>query len=108
MDYRQWQATMYCHFGQKWAKLHYGPLWSVSPTESDRDSQQCYENTQKVCTSNDNWVYIAVKSLLQQYKFQALTNIPGVSKRALRRDIASSSISLDVQIQVWLLISSWF
>ena len=28
-DYRSWLQTMYCHFGQKWSKLHHGPLCSV-------------------------------------------------------------------------------
>ena len=27
-DYRLWQETMYTQFGQKWSKLHHGPLWS--------------------------------------------------------------------------------
>ena len=29
-DYRVWLETMYSNFGQKWAKLHHGPLWSAA------------------------------------------------------------------------------
>ena len=29
-DYRLWLQTMYVCFGQKWMKLHHGPLWSVA------------------------------------------------------------------------------
>ena len=32
-DYRLWQQTMYAQFGQKWAKLHHGPLWSVAASD---------------------------------------------------------------------------
>lgn len=32
-DYRLWQQTMYAPFGQKWAKLHHGPLWSIASPE---------------------------------------------------------------------------
>ena len=28
-DYRLWLQTMYVQFGQKWAKLHHGPMWSI-------------------------------------------------------------------------------
>ena len=36
-DYRSWLQTMYCHFGQKWSKLHNGPLWSVEvPVQSPK------------------------------------------------------------------------
>ena len=35
-----WQQTMYCHFGQKWAKLHQGPLWSVVPSVSTDPKKQ--------------------------------------------------------------------
>ena len=49
-DYRLWQQTMYCHFGQKWAKLHHGPLWSVVPSVStdpnERNPNDC--NTMQV------------------------------------------------------------
>ena len=31
-DYRQWLQSMYCNFGQKWMKLHHGPMWSVAPS----------------------------------------------------------------------------
>jgi len=37
-DYRLWQQTMYCHFGQKWSKLHHGPLWSVAFSAQSSDS----------------------------------------------------------------------
>ena len=37
-DYGQWQQTMYCQFGQKWAKLHHGPIWRVAPSSDVPDS----------------------------------------------------------------------
>ena len=38
-DYRAWQQTMYAIFGQKWSKLHHGPLWSfVSSSACDDTS----------------------------------------------------------------------
>ena len=31
-DYQSWLQTMYSQFGQKWAKLHHGPMWSIAST----------------------------------------------------------------------------
>ena len=44
VDYRLWQQTMYCQFGQKWAKLHHGPLWSVA--SSSQISQHAGRSSQ--------------------------------------------------------------
>jgi len=30
MDYRLWLQTMYCNFGEKWVKLHRGPMWCIA------------------------------------------------------------------------------
>ena len=46
-DYRLWQQTMYIQFGQKWAKLHHGPLWCVASTgQSEMSSEACSLNKQ--------------------------------------------------------------
>ena len=29
VDYKQWLTIMYCQFGNKWANLHLGPMWSA-------------------------------------------------------------------------------
>ena len=42
-DYRLWRQTMYCHFGQKWAKLHHGPMWSAVRTNQQKDYSRGYE-----------------------------------------------------------------
>lgn len=34
-DYLQWVETMYAHFGNKWACLHNGPMWSYDNVEDD-------------------------------------------------------------------------
>lgn len=34
-DYRLWQQTMYSHFGEKWVKLHRGPMWCTSSSAQD-------------------------------------------------------------------------
>lgn len=39
-DYKQWLTTMYCQFGNKWASLHLGPMWSLVPTEQGKTSCQ--------------------------------------------------------------------
>lgn len=46
-DYIQWMETMYAHFGNKWACLHNGPMWSYDKDENDeetRDSDSINEN----------------------------------------------------------------
>ena len=35
MDYRQWLQTMYCNFGEKWIRLHRGPMWCATSAEQD-------------------------------------------------------------------------
>lgn len=46
-DYIQWMETMYAHFGNKWACLHNGPMWSYDKDENDeetRDTDSINEN----------------------------------------------------------------
>ncbi|XP_065911420.1 uncharacterized protein [Dysidea avara] len=78
---------MYCHFGQKWSKLHHGPLWSV--TFSAQSSESSHSS--------------ADQHSFGRNPLQALVNIPGISERTIRRDIASSEIHLNSQIQLTVL-----
>ncbi|XP_065900800.1 uncharacterized protein [Dysidea avara] len=87
LDYWLWQQTMYCHFGQKWSKLHHGPLWSV--TFSAQSSESSHSS--------------ADQHSFGRNPLQALVNIPGISERTIRRDIASSEIHLNSQIQLTVL-----
>ena len=54
LDYRLWQQSMYCCFGQKWAKLHHGQMGSVVPAVStdpiERNPHSC--NTMQVRKSH--------------------------------------------------------
>ena len=34
-DYKQWMTTMYSQFGNKWANLHMGPMWTVATVEQE-------------------------------------------------------------------------
>ena len=52
MDYRLWQQTMYCHFGQKWSLLHHGPMWNVTysaQSDESRPSDVKQQSTMNVC-----------------------------------------------------------
>lgn len=52
-DYRLWQQTMYTQFGQKWSKLHHGPLWSVVSSAQSSEavtSRSQKRDTMDVCT----------------------------------------------------------
>ncbi|XP_065904934.1 uncharacterized protein [Dysidea avara] len=71
-DYRLWQQTMYCHFGQKWVRLHSGPTWGVAHSVQGQESWQL--SVHKRCT------------------MEALVNVPGNSERTLRRDFAVTVI----------------
>ena len=37
MDYRYWMQTMYCNFGEKWVKLHRGPMWCATRADQNFD-----------------------------------------------------------------------
>ena len=37
-DYIQWMETMYAHFGNKWACLHNGPMWSYDRDENNEET----------------------------------------------------------------------
>ena len=55
-DYKEWLVTMYTMFGNKWAKLHRGPMWegdiieqSEIPTGSEGSSLVHEGIGMKVC-----------------------------------------------------------
>ena len=99
MDYCQWLQTMYCKFGEKLIKLHHGPMWCATRAEQDFQGASgtvvCKQRTMEV------WKY----SLLLQYVYmvhvQALVNVPAISERSIRSDIATCKMTLDSQIQVY-------
>ena len=37
-----WQQTMYTQFGQKWAKLHHGPMWTTIAGDQKLDTMKVY------------------------------------------------------------------
>ena len=103
LDYRLWQQTMYCNFGQKWSKLHHGQLWGIafSAQSSDSshdtgDNRSCGRNPIQVCTM----LIVSKHNELVHFMVQAPVNIPGISERTIRQDIASSEIHTSSQIQV--------
>ena len=53
MDYRQWLQTMFCNFGEKWAKLHREPMWCATRVEQDYQGTSgpvvCKQRTMEVC-----------------------------------------------------------
>ena len=38
-DYAMWPETMYSQFGNKWANLYNGPMWSVAMVEQGAATQ---------------------------------------------------------------------
>ena len=56
MDYRVWQQSMYTLFGQKWSKLHHGPLWSVvssAQTPEGATPLSRKQETMNVCSEQE-------------------------------------------------------
>ncbi len=109
-DYRSWLETMYCQFGQKWAKLHHGPMWSVSELhgtshQKERKTVEVY-NYSSMQEETGRVVHIIIAAacitpsiiIIMMFLMQALANIPSVSESTLRRGIADSGIS---SIQVY-------
>ncbi len=39
-DYMQWMQSMYSHFGNSWASLHLGPMWSYNEVK-DQEKSSC-------------------------------------------------------------------
>jgi hypothetical protein len=72
-DYRLWQQTMYTQFGQKWAKLHHGPMWASAA------------GNRKLNT------------------MEAKVNIPALSESTIRRDITRSDVTTTTEIQAAVL-----
>ena len=48
LDYRLWQQSMYCHFGQKWVRMHCGPAWGVLHSVQEHSDEQF--DARKQCT----------------------------------------------------------
>ncbi|XP_065914473.1 uncharacterized protein [Dysidea avara] len=86
-DYRLWQQTMYSQFGQKWSRLQQGPMWNVV---FSAQASEVGEGIPSDVDPEDSHCRSTMK---------ALVNIPAISDRSLRRDIASSNIHLGSQIQ---------
>lgn len=97
-----WQQTMYCQFGQKWSKLHHGPMWTAA------------SSSQGLSSSHSTTMDIEAVSSLVFYQYyinfnayaciQALVNIPAVSERTIRRDLEASKVTLTSEIQVYTCI----
>ena len=86
---------MYCHFGQKWLRLHRGPMWSVVSSQNP-DSVANNQHTMEVSTNALTCkIHICLASCTQ-----ALVNIPAISDRSIRYDLAASKTTIDPQIQV--------
>ena len=88
---------MYCHFGQKWLRLHRGPMWSVV-------SSQNPDSVANIASSI-LWMYVQMHSYAKNHIClasctQALVNIPAISDRSIRYDLAASKTTIDSQIQV--------
>ena len=43
-DYKSWMETMYARFGQSWAALHLGPMWSYVDVTPQEDSDESIVN----------------------------------------------------------------
>ena len=54
--YRLWQQTMYSHFGEKWAKLHCGPMWCTSSLTQHSDDD-AFQTTQQHLSQKTMEVY---------------------------------------------------
>lgn len=89
---------MYAQFGQKWAKLHHGPLWSVAASDQ-LDDVTVGRNMKVVYTCKLNLTF-------ERRIYRLKVNIPGLSERTLRRDFEKTGITLNAKIQVvhlWLM-----
>lgn len=56
-DYRIWQQTMYANFGQKWSKLHHGPLWSFTSSSVSDDASHSRILEVSFCAHTDGSVF---------------------------------------------------
>ncbi|XP_065899778.1 uncharacterized protein [Dysidea avara] len=72
---------MYSNFGEKWVKLHRGPMWCLAGSVQELDFPR--------------------SSMLQnQSTMDALVNIPAISERSIRTTISSCKTTLDSQLQI--------
>lgn len=96
-------TTMYVCFGQKWMKLHHGPLWSVAGSMQSEIANAA--NTTQPRSTSHPISEVRIMSndfVIPIYLFtvQARVNIPSLSESTIRRDIAASSITLTSELQV--------
>ncbi|XP_065893244.1 uncharacterized protein [Dysidea avara] len=81
-DYRSWLETMYVLFGTKWFKIFSGPLWS-------------HGHSEKVTAAHKNGTH--------SDPTEAFLNVPALSDRTIRRDIAASDFTTGPDIQMGIL-----
>ena len=87
---------MYCHFGQKWLRLHRGPMWSVVSSQNPDSVANNQQHTMDVRTN----AFICKNHICLASCTQALVNISAISDRSIRYDLAASKTTIDSQIQV--------
>ena len=105
---------MYVYFGQKWMKLHQGPLWNVAGSMQSSSVHVVQLSCCQLCiivylrvgqrASCTTWVSQVKQFML--YIFNSLltpqtwVNTPLLSESTIRQDLVASGISLTSEIQV--------
>jgi len=86
---------MYVLFGTKWCKIFSGPLWSFCPISQSSQSDLSNSTLDPIKVSN---IFFCVDVYFLYV--QALVNVPSLSERTIRRDIAGGKFTVGSEIQV--------
>ena len=69
-DYRLWIQTMYTQFGQKWPKLHHGPMWTNMAKDQKLDTMKVtlvcinYVYSNNVCYISTSCISLVIYNIL--------------------------------------------
>ena len=84
---------MYSHFGEKWVKLHRGPMWCTSSLPQGSEGDVVHTTTQHLSQETMAVYQMNLFYTMLMICTQALVNVPAVSERSIRSDFSSSKVN---------------
>lgn len=71
-DYKSWYQSMYTLFGNKWAAMHNGPMWSyISNTDEEAESAPSADQSSDILTQALQQTFECDSELLQELTFDS-------------------------------------
>ena len=90
-DYKSWYQSMYTLFGNKWAAMHNGPMWSyVSNTDEEAESAPSADQSSNILAQALQQTFECDSELLQELTFDS--NLHVVAESTENYEVSNVSL----------------